>query len=112
MSLLLTSSALAAIANTNTNTSNDDITCDRSEGDILINIPDDTFSFSMNILLRSCLLLVYATLLSWTVYNIVMYLILKQRYKEYSILLYYSFFTALFVTRLVQTSMQFRYINN
>lgn len=66
----------------------------------------------MNILLRSCLLLVYGGLLAWTVYNIVMYLILKQRYKEYSILLYYSFFTALFVVRIVQTCLQFGYINN
>ena len=59
----------------------------------------------MNILLRSVSLCIYGSLLGWTVFCIVMYLILKQRYKEMSILLYYVHFTGLFVSRIVQTCL-------
>ena len=62
-------------------------------------------SKAMNILLRALLLLIYGGLLGWTVLNIHKFLVLKKRYKEVSILLYYIFFSALFVTRIVQTTL-------
>ena len=79
--------------------------CDRHDGGIVVNVPDDNMSKAMNILLRALLLLIYGGLLGWTVLNIHKFLVLKKRYKEVSILLYYIFFSALFVTRIVQTTL-------
>jgi len=41
-----------------------------------------------------------------------MYIILKQRYKEMSIILYYIHFTGLFVSRIAMTCYQFSYISS
>ena len=58
---------------------------------------------TLNTVLRVIVFAIYLFFLVWTVFNIVNYLILKQRYKEFAIILYYTFFVALFVARLVQT---------
>jgi len=66
----------------------------------------------MNILLRSTTLCIYGGFLGWTLFSIVMYLILRQRYKEISIMLYYIHFTGLCVSRIVQTCFQFMYVSS
>ena len=42
----------------------------------------------------------------------VVFLILKQRYKEFSVTIYYIFFVSLFVARIIQTCFSFDWINN
>ena len=81
-------------------------------GNILIDVPDDPMHFWLNLTLRVGVLLIYGFFLLWTVFNIVNYLILKKRYKEFTIILYYTFFFALFFTRIVQTILQFQVIND
>ena len=77
---------------------------ERPEGDITIPLPDGDMIMVMNIVCRTATLVIYTYFLYWTVYNIVKYLVIKKRYKEFSILLYYTFFFGLFVSRIVQTA--------
>ena len=73
----------------------------RPDGDVKIELPDDPMYFWFNFVMRVAVLACYGFFLIWTAYNIVHYIILKQRYKEFAIILYYTFFVALFVTRVV-----------
>ena len=81
-------------------------------GDVVIPIADSGLEFWLNFTLRLMTELIYAFFLAWTCYNIWHYLILKQRYKEFAIILYYTFFVALFTSRVIQTGYQFEYLNN
>lgn len=81
-------------------------------GDVKIELPDEPMYFWFNFVMRMVVLACYGFFLVWTAYNIVHYIILKQRYKEFAIILYYTFFVALFVTRVVQTLFQIFILND
>ena len=81
-------------------------------GNIEIDVPDDPMHFWLNFTLRVGVLFIYGFFLFWTVYNIINYLVIKKRYKEFAIILYYTFFFALFVARIVQTIYEFEVIND
>ena len=81
-------------------------------GDVSIPIADSGTEFWLNFTLRLITELIYAFFLAWTCYNIWHYLILKQRYKEFAIISYYTFFVALFMSRIIQTGYQFEYLNS
>lgn len=66
----------------------------------------------MNIVLRVSALIIYTFFLGWTVYNVVFYLVLKKRYKEFTLLMYYIFFVSLFVARICQACYQLTYYNS
>lgn len=85
---------------------------ERKNGDVVIKVSDDPVDYWLNFALRTIVFSAYFFLLSWTIYNIVQYLFRKQRYKEFAIILYYTFFVALFVSRLIQTVFQYTYIND
>lgn len=53
-------------------------------------------------MLRVAALIIYTFFLGWTVYNIVFYLVIKKRYKEFTLLIYYIFFVSLFMARICQ----------
>jgi hypothetical protein len=67
---------------------------------------------NLNIMLRVIAITIYSLFLVWTIYNIVFFLVIKQRYKEFAILLYYVFFFSLFVARITQECFQFTYYNS
>ena len=81
-------------------------------GNIEIEVPDDSLHFWLNLTLRVGILFIYGFFFLWTVYNIINYLLIKKRYKEFAIILYYTFFFSLFVARIVQTILQFKVIND
>ena len=53
---------------------------------------------------RTLFLCIYLFLLGWTLYNIWRYLVLKKRYREFSVTLYYASFLGLFMTRVAMTA--------
>ena len=63
---------------------------------------DDEVEKALNIALRVIAITIYSAFLIWTIYHIVFYLVIKKRYKEFAVLLYYVFFFSLFVTRICQ----------
>ena len=63
---------------------------------------DDDVERVLNIVLRVVAIAIYSAFLIWTIYHIVFYLVIKKRYKEFAVLLYYVFFFSLFVTRICQ----------
>ena len=82
------------------------------DGDVKIELPDEPKYFWLNFAMRMVLLACYGFFLVWTAYSIVRYIILKQRYKEFAMILYYTFFVALFATRVIQTIFQIFVLNN
>ena len=71
-------------------------------GDIAINIPDNNLAFGANIALRCLAFVVYGYCLYWTLYNARLFLIVKKRYRDLTLILYYVFFAGLFFTRILQ----------
>ena len=76
-------------------------------GSVYIDVPDDSLHFWLNLTLRVGILFIYGFFWLWTIYNIINYLVIKERYKEFAIILYYTFFFALFLSRIIQTVFQF-----
>ena len=62
--------------------------------------------------MHSIALVIYGGFLIWVIYNILMFVIFKQRYKEFSIVLYYANFLGLFLSRIVCASLQMEDLNN
>ena len=85
---------------------------DGPAGSVVIEIPPDSFHQAMNVLLRIATLIIYGALLAQTVFHVVKYVIFKKRYKEFSTVTYYLSVLGLFATRIVQTVLQFSYINS
>ena len=85
---------------------------DRVSNDVVINVPDDKTSRMLNILVHSIALVIYVGFLIWVLYNILMFVIFKQRYKEFSIVLYYGSFLGLFTNRIIEACLQMKVLNN
>ena len=71
---------------------------------------DTDLSQAYNIGLRSFGLLIYMLFFLCIVYNIAIFVIGKQRYKDFFIVMYYTFFLGLAISRIIQTSLQLKYI--
>ena len=64
------------------------------------------------IVIRTITIVIYIGFLFWVLRSIVQFLILRQRYRDVSISLYYVSFLGLFIARVTQTSYQFSAIND
>ena len=71
---------------------------------------DTDLSQAYNIGLRCFGLLIYILFLFCIVSNIAIFVIGKQRYKDFFIVMYYTFFLGLAISRIIQTSLQLKYI--
>lgn len=64
-------------------------------------MPDDPTKRALNTVVHSVGILIYSAFLIWCLCHIVIFLIIKKRYKDYSIVLYYIFFVSLFLSRII-----------
>jgi len=87
------------------------VPCQAQVGDIVIPVPDDPKKAFCNAVIRTIGLIIYSTFLCWVLYHIAVYLILKKRYKDYHVLLYYVLFVSLFTVRIIQLALQFENLN-
>ena len=84
----------------------------RIEGDLDIPVPNNRAAKGYNIGLRCLAIFINGYCLYWTLRNIIIFLILKKRYRDFTLILYYIFFVGLFMTRLVQACFQFTMLND
>ena len=73
-------------------------------------VSDTDLSGAYNKILRSSILAIYAFFLSWIFYNIFIFVIGKRRYKDFFIVLYYTFFLGLAGSRIAQNIIEYNYI--
>ena len=88
------------------------IASNTADNEMEIPVPDETWAKGFNITLRCAAILIYGYCLYWTIFNIIMFLILKKRYKDPTLLLYYVFFLALFIGRIAQALLQLKNLND
>ena len=73
-------------------------------------VKDTELSPAYNIILRLVALIVYFGFLCWTMYYTLRFIVIRQRYKDFFIVLYYVYFLGLFASRIAETSYQFTQI--
>ena len=77
-----------------------------------IKVPYDNPAHILNTSLRVLSIIIYLIFLAFTLYNIAAYIVIKKRYKDFSVVTYYVFFVGLFLSRLCAFCIEFKYVMN
>ena len=75
-----------------------------------ITVDETGLNKGYNIFLRTFGMLIYILLLIAVIFNIIIFVIGKQRYRDFFIVMYYVFFLGLVISRICQTAFGFSHI--